>query len=166
MENVVEPDTTGDQDGEALPGVFVDDGQHPEGPTIVCPGEDEVVGPDMVRPARPNTDAGPVVQPQPPPFGLLHGNLQPLAPPDALHPLVVDDPALAPEQRRNAAIAVATILARQPDDCHRQRRLTVRNSTPTPLRRTRLSQIPAGLPLRDSEPLADMQHAAPAVLGA
>ena len=106
MENVVGPDPTGDQDGEALPGIFVDEGKHPEGPAIVCPGQDEVLGPDVVRPARPQTDAGPVVEPKPASLGLLYRNLQPFAPPYSFHPLVVDVPALGPEQRRDAAIAV------------------------------------------------------------
>ena len=140
VQHIVCADPTGDQDGETFPGVLVDDRQHPEGPTIMCPGQDEGVGSDVVRPARSETDAGPVVEPQPPPLRLLLGNFQPLAPPDAFDPLVVDDPTLGPEHRRDAAIAVAAILTGQPDDRRRQRRLVVRNTMRTPLRRTRLSQ--------------------------
>ena len=57
MENVVGPATAGDQDCYALLGVFIDDAQHPEGSAIVCPGLDEVAGPDVVGPTRPETDA-------------------------------------------------------------------------------------------------------------
>ncbi len=97
VQHIVCADPTGDQDGETFPGVLVDDRQHPEGPAIMCPGQDEGVGSDVVRPARSETDAGPVVEPQPPPLRLLLGNFQPLAPPDAFDPLVVDDPTLGPE---------------------------------------------------------------------
>jgi len=48
------------------------------------PGLDEVVGPDMVPPTRPEPDTGPVIEPQPAPLGLLRWDLQPLASPDAL----------------------------------------------------------------------------------
>ena len=43
----------------------------------------------MIGPARPQTDAGSVVEPQPAPFRLLLWDLQPLPPPDALDPLGV-----------------------------------------------------------------------------
>jgi hypothetical protein len=46
-------------------------------------------------------------QPEPPAFGLFAGNLEPLTPPDALDPLVVDQPAGPAQQRRDLAIAVA-----------------------------------------------------------
>jgi len=148
------------------PGVLVDDRQHAGRLTVVCASHDEVVGPDVVRPSRPETDAGPVVEPQPSPLRLLHGNLQPLAPPDAFHPLVVDDPALGSQQRRDATIAVAAILGGQADDRCCQRCLVVRDDTGTTLRRTRLSQVSASSPLRDAELLTDMHHTTPATLGA
>ena len=64
----------------------------------------------MVRPARPQTDAGPVVEPQSAFLGLLYRHLQPLPSPDAFDPLVVHVPTLSAEQRRDPAIAVAAIL--------------------------------------------------------
>ena len=47
----------------------------------------------MIAMLRPQPDARAVRQPEPPAFGLLGGNLEPLSPPDPLDPLVVDDPA-------------------------------------------------------------------------
>ena len=64
----------------------------------------------MVRPARPQTDAGPVVEPQSASLGLLYRHLQPLPSPDAFDPLVVHVPTISAEQRRDPAIAVAAIL--------------------------------------------------------
>jgi hypothetical protein len=49
------------------------------------------------------------------------GHLQPLALPDPLDALVVDDPAGArPQQLRDLPVAVAAILARQLDNVGRQ----------------------------------------------
>tara|TARA_B100000315_G_C14417743_1_gene514039 strand:- start:182 stop:502 length:321 start_codon:yes stop_codon:yes gene_type:complete len=106
------------------------------------------------------------MEPQPASLGLLHGNFQPLAPPDALEPLVVDHPTLGPEHRRDTAIAVAAIPTGQVDDRLPQGLLVNGNDRSTSLRRSRLSQIATGLALRDSEPLTGMGHTAPAALGA
>jgi hypothetical protein len=48
------------------------------------------------------------------------GDLQPLAPPDPLDPLVVDQPAGPAQQLRNLAIAIAAIPPGQLDDVGRQ----------------------------------------------
>ena len=63
MENVVGAEPPGHQDGQTLPALFIDDGKHPEGPAIMCPGLNEVMGPDLVRPTRAQANAGPVVEP-------------------------------------------------------------------------------------------------------
>jgi hypothetical protein len=47
---------------------------------------------------------------------LLVWNLQPLTPPDALDPLVIDDPARMAQQRGDLAIALAAVLAGKLDD--------------------------------------------------
>ena len=49
---------------------------------------------------RPQPDARPVGEPQAPALGLFGGDLQTLAPPEALDPLVID---LPPARRRNSA---------------------------------------------------------------
>jgi hypothetical protein len=52
-----------DADGEGLARELVDHGQHPELAPVVRPVLDEVVGPDVVRPLRPQPQARAVVQP-------------------------------------------------------------------------------------------------------
>ena len=81
---------------------------------------DEVIGPDVIGPARPQTDAGSVVEPQPAPFRLLLWDLQPLPPPDALDPLGVHVPTFGPEQGSDPPIAISAILAGQADDRGRE----------------------------------------------
>ena len=71
---------------------------------------DEVVGPDIIALLGSEPDARPIRQPQATAFGLLPGNLQPLASPDPLDPLIVDQPAGPAQQLGNLAIAVAAIL--------------------------------------------------------
>ena len=69
----------------------------------------EVVGPNVIPMQRPQPDARSVIEPQPAAFQLLLWNLQPLALPDSLNPLVIDQPARVPQQRRDLAVTVATI---------------------------------------------------------
>ena len=100
-------------DRQALAGELVQDVEHAEGPAVMGLMMDEVIGPDVVRPLGTQPDAGAVVQPQTVPLRLFLGHLQPLAPPQALDPLVVDLPAGDTQQGRDAPIAVAAILAGQ-----------------------------------------------------
>ena len=83
----------GDPDRQALMGELVDDVEHAILPSVMGAVLDEVVGPDVVAVLGPQPDAGSVRQPEPAALGLLLGDLQPLAPPDPLDPLVVDQPA-------------------------------------------------------------------------
>jgi len=70
----------------------------------------------MVGPFRPQPDAGTVIEPEPGPLRLLVRDLQPLAPPDPLDPLVIHLPAGSAQHRRDATIAVTAILPGQLDD--------------------------------------------------
>jgi hypothetical protein len=74
-------------------GELVEYVEHPIVASIVGAILDEVVGPDMIAILRPQPNARSVGQPEPAALGLLMGDLQPLALPDTLDPLVVDDPA-------------------------------------------------------------------------
>ena len=103
-------------DRQALPRELIDQVQHPHRPSIVRKRADEVVRPDVIRPLRPQPHARSIVEPQPPARLLLLGNLQPFAAPDALHPILAHLPARLPQLDRDAAIAVAAILAGQRDD--------------------------------------------------
>src|ERR1039457_7408905 len=60
---------------------------------------------------RSHPHARSIVEPQPPARLLLLRNLQPFATPDALHPVLANLPAVSLQQRRNAAITIASILA-------------------------------------------------------
>ena len=63
-------------------------------------------------------------------------------------------------------IAVTAILTGQADDRRRQSFLIIEDNPPTPLRRTRLSQIPARPALRETELLTNMDDTSFAALGA
>ena len=72
----------------------------------------EVIGPYVVGPLGAQPDARTVVQPQTSPLRLFAGHLQPIAPPQALDPLVVDLPAGVAQQGGDPAIAVTAIERR------------------------------------------------------
>src|ERR1039457_3204972 len=77
-------------DRQALPGVLVNQSQHPQGSPIVGAGADEVVTPDVILPLRP-----------PPP------------PPDPLHPVLAHTPARLAQLHGDPAIPVTSVLAGQ-----------------------------------------------------
>ena len=101
---------------------------------------------------QPNARA--IVEPQPATWLLSLRNFQPFAPPDALYPIVANPPSRTLQQHRNATIAIAAILAGQPDDCLGQRIFVVSLCRPVALRATWLVHQVA----RSS--LADSMHAA------
>lgn len=127
---------------------------------------DEVVGPDMVGVLWSKTDTRPIIEPQPATLELLLRNLQPFTLADPFHTAGTDVPALRTQHRRNAAIAMAAVLACQADDRRRQGLLIGHGNPHAPLRRTRLTQIAAGLAFAETKLLAGMHHTAPATLGA
>src|SRR5918994_2181709 len=64
---------------------------HAEPPSIVRPVLYEVVGPNVITMLGPQPNARSVRQPEPSSFGLLPGHLQPLASPNPLDPIVIDE---------------------------------------------------------------------------
>src|SRR5947208_6184080 len=94
-----------------------------------------------------------VIQPQTPALGLFGRDLQPLAPPDPLDPLIVDQPAGPAQQLGDLAIAVAAILPRQLDDVGGQPRFVLTAPRDLALRRAMLPES------RTSAALGDRQHA-------
>lgn len=103
-------------DGEALSRVFINDGEHAEGPPVMCSVSDEVVGPYMTFMLRSQPHTGTVVKPEPAALWLPLWDFKPFAPPDPFHSLNVDSPSVATEQSRNPAVAISTILLRQADN--------------------------------------------------
>jgi hypothetical protein len=128
---------------------------------------DEVVGPDVARALGPQPDTRSVRQPEPAALGLLLGNLQPLAAPDPLDPLVVDDPARGRSQQlRDLAVAVAAVPPRELDDVGREPFLVVPAPRKLALRRAVLAESRAGAALGDLELVSDVLDAGAATRGA
>ena len=126
----------------------------------------EVIGPDMVGTLRAQTDARPVVEPEPPAFGLFGGDFQPLTSPDPFNALLVHRPSGATQHRRNPAIPVAAVLAGKFDDVSSQCCLVIGRRWDLPLGRSMLPQCPARPSLGDAELGYDMINACAASGGA
>jgi len=106
-------------------GELVEHVEHPIFASVMGAVLDEVVGPDMIALLRPQPNARSVGQPEPAALGLLRWDLQPLASPDTLDPLVVDYPARLPQQFGDLAIAVAAVLPGKLDNIGRETLLVV-----------------------------------------
>jgi hypothetical protein len=76
-------DPSGNADGQALAGVFIDQGHQPNVAAIVGLTGHEVIAPDVIAPFRPQPNARAVVQPQTAPRPLFLGDFQALPAPDA-----------------------------------------------------------------------------------
>ena len=91
-EQIVRADLASHHDRQALPRVLVQHCQQLQRTPVVRPRGHEVVRPDVAPIQRPQPDARSVVEPQPTSLRLPLRDLQPLLPPDPLHPLVVHHP--------------------------------------------------------------------------
>ena len=112
----------------------------------------------MVAVLGPAADARAVSEPQSPPLRLFLGHFQPLASPKPFHPFVIHSPAFAPQERRDAAIAIPPILCRELDQPRDQAALVVGHARSMPVCRPRLPQDPTGPPFRDAQVVPDMIH--------
>ena len=155
-----------DADRQALVRELVDDVEHAELPSVMRAVLDEVVGPDVVAMLGPQPDARSVRQPEPSAFGLLPGDLQPLASPDPLDPLVVDEPACSAQQLGDLAVAVAAVLPGKLDDVGGEPLLVVSTPRDLALRRAMLAERRAGATLGYTQLPANMLDADPATRGA
>ena len=147
-------------------GELVDDVEHANPVSVVGAVLDEVVGPDVIAVLGPEPDTGAVVEPEATPLGLPGRNLQPLASPDPLDPLVVHEPARIPQQGRDLAVAIATILARKLDDVGRELFLVVPAPRALALRRAVLAERRTGAALGDGQLSSNMLDAGAATRGA
>src|SRR5262245_26756361 len=86
-----------------------------------------------------------------PRLGCLWGDLQPLASPDALNPLVVDYPARLAQQFGDLAIAIAAVLPGKRDNVGRQTLLVLTAARDLALRRAMLPERRAGATLGDMQ---------------
>jgi len=113
------------------------------------------------------TDTRTVIEPKATTFGLPGWNLQPLAPPDPLDPLVVDDPAgLLPQQFGDLAITVTAILAGEFDDVGGKLVFVIPACTNTALCRAMLPKHATHPPFRNSQDGPHMIDASTATRGA
>jgi hypothetical protein len=156
----------GDANGQALMGELVDDIEHAEPAPVVRAVLEEVVGPDVIAVLGTQADTGAVVKPEATALGLSGRNLQPLAPPDPLHPLVVDEPAGPAQQLGDLAIAIAAILLGQFDDVGGQPLFIFTAVGDLALRRAMLAERRTGAALGDRQLSSDMLDAGAATRGA
>jgi hypothetical protein len=95
------------RDRQGFPGKLVDNAQHAIGLSVMGPVGDKVVGPDVIGPRRPQTDARSIIQPEAASFGLSAWDLKPLTPPQPFNSLLVDRPARPTQHLGDAAIRAA-----------------------------------------------------------
>jgi hypothetical protein len=134
VKHVVGSELSLDDDGQAAARELVEHHEHSKGAAILSTILDEVIGPDVVRPLRSQTDARSIVEPETAPLRLFCRHFEPFPAPDAVDPLDVHSPTFGNEHLADAAVAVATIARCQPHDRVRQRRLVVGCLLPPPLR--------------------------------
>ena len=84
------------------------------------------------------------------------GHLQPLASPDPLDPLVVDEPACVTQQSADLAIAVAAVLAGELDEVGGELLLVITALRDLALRRAVLAERRAGATLGDVQLMSNM----------
>jgi len=101
----------------------------------------------MVSILGPEPDTGSVIEPESRPLGLFMGHFEPLTAPDPFHALVVHLPAVVPEQDRDPAITLTTIVRRQVEDGPRQWPPVLSLDQGSAPGRARLTDHPAGSPL-------------------
>jgi hypothetical protein len=97
---------------------------------------------------------------------LLPGDLQPLASPNSLDPLVVDEPACSAQQLGDLAVAVASVLPSKLDDVGAEPLLVVSTTRDLALRRAMLTKRRAGATLGYTQFPANVLDADPATRGA
>ena len=102
----------------------------------------------------------------PPALGLLMWDLQPLASPDTLDPLVVDDPTRLAQQRGDLAIAIAAVLPGKLDNIGGETLLVVTTTRELALRRAMLPERRTGATLGDMQLRSDLLNAGTATRGA
>jgi hypothetical protein len=147
-------------------GELVNDTEHPISASIVGAVLNKVVGPDVITVLRAQPNTRSVGQPEPAALGLLRWDLQPLALPDTLDPLVVDYPARLAQQFGDLAIAVAAVLPGKLDNIGGQTLLVVTTARDLALCRAMLPERRTGATLGDMQLRSDLLNAGTATRGA
>jgi len=63
VQNMPEPDPLGHMERKACPGIFVDDSQDRQRPSVRSPVHRHIVAPNMILPQRSETYARPLIEP-------------------------------------------------------------------------------------------------------
>ena len=147
-------------------GELVDDVEHADLAPVVSAVLDKVVGPDVITVLGPEPDTGAVVEPEATALRLPGWDFQPLASPDPLDPLVVDQPASPTQQLGNLAIAIAAILPGQLNEISGQPLLIGTAMRYLALCRTMLAERRTGAALGDGQLSSNMLDAGTATRGA
>jgi hypothetical protein len=166
VDDVDRPEPARHTDGQALVGELVDDVEHAYPAPVVGAVLDKVVGPDVIAVLGPEPHTGAVVEPQAAALQLPCRNLQPLASPDPLHPLVIDEPASPAQQFGDLAIAIAAILPGQLGDVGGQPLFIVTAVRDLALGRAMLAERRTGTPLGDGQLPSNMLDTGAATRGA
>jgi hypothetical protein len=143
VEHVIRSQPSFDLEGQTFPRIFVHNGAELHRSPIFGPCRHEVVRPHRIRMLRSQSDTGAFGEPEPPTRRLFLGHHQAFAPPHPFHPLVLDPPALVPQQTGDLTIPLPTILACELDNRLGQRRLIIGWLPLIPLRGAGLPQYPA-----------------------
>ena len=156
VDNVERIELPLDADRKRLVRELIDDIEHAVFPSLVRAIFDEVVAPHVIAMFGPKPHARTVGEPQTPAFRLLIRNLEPLAPPDPLDPLVVDDPARITQKRGYLAIAIAPVLTREFDGIGGQPFLVLAPLGHLALCRAMLAEHRTGAALGDLQRVTNM----------
>ncbi|MFB0493046.1 hypothetical protein ABIE45_005632 [Methylobacterium sp. OAE515] len=151
--------------GEAGPAVLVDQRQDAQAPAVVGLSLHKVEAPDVIAVDWAQPHARTVVEPKSATRPVFLRDLQPLATPEALNPVLAHLPAICLQQHGDAAVAVAPVLGRQGDDGLGQCILIGRHGRHGALRAAVLTDDPAGVTFRETVRLPDADHCLPASLG-
>ena len=120
----------------------------------------------MIALLRPQPDARSVGQPEPAALGLLMRDLQPLALPDTLDPLVVDCPARPAQQFGDLAIAITAVLPSKLNNIGGETLLVFTTARDLALRRAMLPERRTGATLGNMQLRSDLLNAGTATRGA
>jgi len=119
----------------------------------------EVVGPNVVWSLRPQSHAGPIVQPKPTLLGLFLWDFKPLPSPNSFYALMIYVPAAIIQHARNHTIAVSSEIFGQRDNILGQPFFIRQTTWHLALRRTMLAEYAANPALRYAEGLPHMINA-------
>lgn len=143
---------------KALPGVFINNRQYPDLRPVDQTVEHKVIRPHMILPARPQANAGAIIQVKTTAFLMSLWDFQALLPPDPLNPFVINPPALYTQQRRNPLISIPTIFCGKTDNVRSQGFFVVGSFNRFSKAAAVLPQRTAYLPLRIPKRLPRMNN--------